>query len=115
MIGFGRVVNSILSPELRLWFLILGGSVPLRYSLSFTEVGQRFEIVDERVENETLESGDSQPQYFYKFENGRGVLNVKGERRGLQHEDIDPVTSILAQLPCQTQTLEGTRLTLRRD
>ena len=74
-----------------------GGSVPLRYSLSFTEVGQRFEIVDERVENETLESGDSQPQYFYKFENGRGVLNVKGERRGLQHEDIDPVTSILAQ------------------
>jgi len=73
------------------------GPVPLRYSLSFTEVGQRFEIVDERVENETPDSGHAQPHFFYRFENGRGVLNVKGEVRKLQHEDIDPVASILAQ------------------
>ena len=62
----------------------------LRYVLSFTEVGQRFEIVDERVENEApANSEHAQPYFYYHFENGRGVLNVKGEKRRLQHEDID--------------------------
>jgi predicted ATPase len=73
------------------------GPVPLRYVLRFTEVGQRFEIVDERVENESPDQGQAQPYFYYHFENGRGVLNVKGDRRRLQREEIDPVTSILAQ------------------
>ncbi|WP_206956070.1 AAA family ATPase [Trinickia acidisoli] len=73
------------------------GPVPLRYVLSFTEVGQRFEIVDERVENETPDRGHPKPYLYYKFEHGHGVLNVKGKERRLQHEDIDPVSSILAQ------------------
>lgn len=75
------------------------GPTSLRYVLSFTEVGQRFEIVDERVENESPDQGHSKPYLYYKFENGHGVLNVKGNTtpRRLQHEDIDPVSSILAQ------------------
>lgn len=72
-------------------------SVPLRYVLSFTEVGQRFEILDERVENESPDRGHQKPYLYYRFENGHGVLNVKGQQRRLQHEDIDPVASILAQ------------------
>lgn len=73
------------------------GPVPLRYVLSFTEVGQRFEIVDERVENESPDRGHTKPYFYYKFEGGQGVLNIKGQPRSLQHEDIDPIASILSQ------------------
>jgi len=73
------------------------GPAALRYVLSFTEVGQRFQIVDERVENEIPDRGYQRPYLYYKFEHGHGVLNVRGNQRRLQHEDIDPVASILAQ------------------
>jgi predicted ATPase len=73
------------------------GPVPLRYVLSFTEVGQRFEILDERVENESSYPGHDDPYFYYRFENGRGLLNVKGRERQLQREEIDPTVSILAQ------------------
>lgn len=73
------------------------GRVGLRYALSFTEVGQRFEIVDERLEKEAPDPGHQNPYLYYRFENGHGVLNVKGKNRRLQHEDIDPAASILSQ------------------
>lgn len=73
------------------------GPTSLRYVLSFTEVGQRFEIVDERIENDHPDAGHDKPYFYYRFENGHGVLNVKGTTRRLQHEDIDPTASILAQ------------------
>ncbi len=73
------------------------GLVPLRYLLSFTEVGQRFEIVDERVENERPGAGHANPYLYYKFENGQGVLNIRGNTRRLQHEDIDVTSSIISQ------------------
>ena len=71
---------------------------PLRYKLSFTEVGQRFELVDERIENEKPDSTKHpQPIFYYHFNQGRPTLNVKGEKRSLQHEDVDIEKSILAQ------------------
>ncbi|WP_448384698.1 AAA family ATPase [Desulfosoma sp.] len=73
------------------------GTSALRYVLGFTEVGQRFEIVNERVENETPYAGHEAPYFYYRFQDGRGVLNVRGERRHMQHEEIDPTASILAQ------------------
>lgn len=73
------------------------GPVGLRYVLSFSEVGQRFEILDERVENAKPDRDYSQPYFYYRFENGHGVLNIKGTQRRLQHEDIDPTASILSQ------------------
>lgn len=73
------------------------GPVPLRYMLSFTEVAQRFEILDERVENESPDVGHDKPYFYYRFENGHGVLNIKGKTRRLQHEEITPTASILSQ------------------
>lgn len=73
------------------------GTADLRYVLSFTEVGQRFEILDERVENEKPDVGYDQPRFFYRLQNGQGVLNVKEGKRFLQREEIDPTASILAQ------------------
>jgi predicted ATPase len=73
------------------------GPADLRYALSFTGQFQRFEILDERIENEAPDSGHTQPYFYYRFEKGHGVLNVKGKARRLQHEEIDPTASILAQ------------------
>ena len=69
----------------------------LRYSLSFTEVSQGFEILDERVEGAVPVTGHQAPYLYYKFENGHGVLNIKGKNRKLQREDIEPNQSILSQ------------------
>lgn len=74
------------------------GPQSLRYHLAFTEVGQRFEIVDERVENEKpASSKHPQPYFFYHFNNGRPALNVGGTSRSLQQEDVDLEKSILSQ------------------
>ena len=73
------------------------GSANLRYLLSFSEVAQRFEIIDERVENESPFHGHDQVYFYYRFQNGHAVLNVKGEERRLRHEEIEPTQSILAQ------------------
>jgi len=74
-----------------------GAPQNLRYVLSFSEVGQRFEILDERVEREQPDDGHANPYFYYRFQNGHGVLNIKGQQRRLQHEDIDPTDSILSQ------------------
>lgn len=74
------------------------GQQDLRYSLSFTEVGQRFEIVDERIEEKDKRNKKhTEPYFFYHFRHGKPVLNVKGKTRSLQQEDIAVEKSILSQ------------------
>ena len=74
------------------------GPQSLRYQFTFAEKGQRFELTDERIENEKPDYGHGQPYIFFKYQNGRPYLNVKetGQRQ-LLREDIDPEQSILAQ------------------
>lgn len=69
----------------------------LRHSLSFTETAQRFELIDERIENEKSSHGQTGPYFYYRFQNNRPLLNVKGTTRELRREDVDPEKSILAQ------------------
>jgi predicted ATPase len=85
------------------------GIIPLRHKISFTRVGQRFELTDEAVEN-------AQPEgillktvrFFYRFQQGRPVINVyegtsktngneKLTTRKLQREDFLPDQSVLSQ------------------
>lgn len=86
------------------------GFMPLRYRLSFTEVGQRIELVDEVIENERPTTGDyDEPFFFYRFQNGHPVLNIRGtdeedggldgggEKRFLRREDLSPEQSVLSQ------------------
>jgi predicted ATPase len=73
------------------------GKMSLRHVLSFTESGQRFELIDERIENEKAYAGRARPYFYYSYEHNRPVLNVNDKRRSLRREDVDPEKSILAQ------------------
>ena len=73
-------------------------SQPLRYRLGFAERGQRFELIEERIENEQSYRGHAKPYIYYEQTNGRAVLNYKDEtRRDLRPEEVKPDQSILAQ------------------
>lgn len=74
------------------------GPQALRYSIGFAEKGQRFELTDERIENEQPDTGHPKPYFYFELHGGRAVLNYKdsGERQ-LRPEEIDPEQSILAQ------------------
>jgi predicted ATPase len=83
--------------------------MPLRYRLGFTSSGQRLELIDEVVENELPNPGESQPYFFYRYQQGRPVLNVKTKpesqagtsigrsERGLRREALIPDQSVLSQ------------------
>jgi len=86
------------------------GSQPLRYRLAFTVDGQeKFELTDEAVENETPYEGRDDPYFYYRFQRGRPVLNVREElsepsgsqagraQRNLEREEIDVDQSVLSQ------------------
>lgn len=75
---------------------------PLRYRLMFTPVQSRLEIVDEAIEELEPEPGKRDVYFYYRFQQGNPVLNVKdhvGSRfeRRLQREDLLPDQSVLAQ------------------
>ncbi len=69
----------------------------LRHSFSFTAINQRFELVDESIENEVAHDGDNVPYFYYRFNKGHPVLNARSEERSLQREDVDIDSSILSQ------------------
>ena len=82
------------------------GIIPLRYRLSFTEMSHRFRLWDEAVENEKPQSGYDEPFFYYRYQQGKPVLNVRSKpdgsiheriKRYLQHEHIHPEKSILSQ------------------
>lgn len=76
--------------------------INLRYMVTFAAVGTRFEIVDERVENEKPLQGKTEPRFYFFYQNGHPIINVGNpddptNKRRLQREDVDPEKSILAQ------------------
>jgi len=73
------------------------GAFALRYRLAFTSAGFRFQITDERIENEHAFPNNDRPYFYFAYVDGRHMLNYKGEERGLRQEEINPQLSILAQ------------------
>jgi len=74
------------------------GKQPLRHSIEFTESSQKFELVDERIENATPYHGQGMAYVYYRFQQGRPVLNVRDQgRRELQREEVSFDESILSQ------------------
>ena len=76
------------------------GPQQLRFGFTFAERGQRFELIQEKIENEVPFSGYTDPYIYFEASGGRATLNYRdteAKRRELQPEDIDVEQSILAQ------------------
>lgn len=75
------------------------GSQPLRHVISIGENGERFEVIDERIENRDPDRGKRDPYFFYRFQQGRPALNsVTDKRRQLRRESMKPEQSVLSQV-----------------
>ena len=70
---------------------------PLRHVIEFEADQQRFHLRDERIEYASPDYGKNEPYFFYKYQKGKPVLNVKGDQRQLTRETVEADNSILAQ------------------
>jgi len=75
------------------------GKMPIRHVLEITEHGERFEVVDERIENERPYGGQARAYFYYHFQQGHPTLNdLSQTSRGLRRENVKPEESILSQV-----------------
>lgn len=73
------------------------GDPAVRYRLVFGAEGDAFVLLDERLENAEVKPGQTKPYFYFGYENGRPMLNVKGGQRELRREDVDRTQSIVSQ------------------
>lgn len=74
----------------------------LRYRLSFTETGARFELLEEAIENEKPKRKNEGPYVFYRYRGGRAMLSVMSQEQSRSHqrlteEELRHDQSILSQ------------------
>ena len=81
------------------WIARFKGRPAVRYRLDFGTEGDSFVVLDERVENVDPVPGESKPYFYFGYEHGRPMLNVRHatKPRELRREFIDPTQSILSQ------------------
>ncbi|MFA6144733.1 MAG: AAA family ATPase [Sulfurimonas sp.] len=72
-------------------------NICIKHSISFGAVGNKFDLQDERIEDEKSSNGGKVPYFYYKYQNNYPILNIKGIDRKLERIDIDPEQSILSQ------------------
>lgn len=69
----------------------------IRHVLAFTNLNQSFHLTDERIENEHTLEGNRDPYFYYRYQRGHPMLNIRGDERKLERETVEPDLSILAQ------------------
>jgi len=75
------------------------GTMPVRHVIEIIEHGERFEVADERIENERPHQGQTDAYFYYRFQHGHPALNdLSQQRRGLRRESVRPEESILSQV-----------------
>ena len=75
------------------------GQQPLRHRLEFAAANQFFDLVDERVENEHPYVGQDKTYFFYRFQRGNPVIQVRDSdsQRRLERDQVASDESILSQ------------------
>lgn len=71
--------------------------IDINYSLDFTVINNRFEIIKEKIENVKPVRGNSKPYLYYSHDHFSTVINIAQQQRSLKREDIDPEASIFSQ------------------
>ena len=81
-----------------------GGKMPLRHVLEIGQQGERFEVRDERVEDESPNAGREELSYYYRFQEGNPVISdypdepdVLRRERLIGRINLRPEESILSQ------------------
>jgi predicted ATPase len=75
------------------------GKQPVRHGLQITDHGGRFEVTDERIENERPYGNQEDVYFYYRFQRGNPILNdLSEQQRGLRRENVKPEESILSQV-----------------
>lgn len=76
-----------------------GHKMDLRHVLAIREHGSRFEVADERIENEKKHAGKADAYFFYRYQRGHPALHdFQEEQRKLKREQVLPEESILSQV-----------------
>lgn len=77
---------------------------PLRYRLEFGDNNSRVEVFDEAIEDIKPRQGHAEPYFYYRFQRGRPVINIRHQEPGyettqrkLGRDDLAPDQSVLAQ------------------
>lgn len=77
---------------------------PLRYRLEFGVSSSRVEVFDESLEDSKPKQGYAEPFFYYRFQKGRPVINIRHQESGysttqrkLRRDDLAPDQSVLAQ------------------
>jgi predicted ATPase len=87
------------------------GTQSLRHAIAFRETAQKFELVDERIEDEPTDGGNDLHYVYYQYQHGRPVMIVRdGTERQLHREDVSSDESILSQRKDPDQYPEITHL-----
>jgi predicted ATPase len=98
------------------------GPQPLRHRISFSALYDRFEIVDEAVENKSPIHGHDDVYFFYRILHGKPYVNVRSDtiqapgtakgrtERNLRKEDLSFEQSVLSQRKDPDQYPEVTYL-----
>ena len=66
------------------------GASPLTYRLSFTAKAHQFALVDETIENADPPSGEDSPSFYYRYQGGQPILNMKSEDGFWREKTVDP-------------------------
>lgn len=75
------------------------GLMSVRHVLQITENGGRFEVSDEKIENEAPLINEPEPDFYYRFRKGHPLLiDLSNSRRLLRRESLKPEESILSQV-----------------
>lgn len=78
----------------------INSEMPLRHVISFREANQKFELLDEKIENAEPYGNHRNPIFYYHFNAGSPYVNIpddESRRRALKPESVIPNLSILAQ------------------
>ncbi len=71
---------------------------PVRYRVEFGSEAGAFVVLDERIENETANPGNTKPYFYFGYEHGRPMLNNLSQgQRQLERAHMDRTQSILSQ------------------
>lgn len=73
------------------------GEQNLRHRLAFRAEQQTFRLKDEQIENVEPYPGQRQAYFYYHYQNGQPVLNIKNGQRRLTRENVELNQSILPQ------------------